>query len=193
MEKSNANTEKMKQLIYLFVVAMIGLVAGFFLGRDSVSQEETIRYIKGDTIREEVEVRIPYKVEIPTNPTYIYKTITDTLETVEQIDTVAILSDWIKTRHYKQDLFKNEHGELSIEASVQYNRLNTINYSFVPIQQQMILKQKKEIQPFVEASYSTLNYVSLGGGLFYNDLGISLKYSTDFNKKGLDIGLKYKF
>lgn len=197
MEKNNTNDEKMKQLFYLSIVAIIGIVTGFFLGRDSVrvTTEQTIRYIKGDTIKECVEVKVPYKVEIPTEPIYVYKTISDTVtkEVEIQIDTIGILTDWIKTRHYKEDLFKNEYGELSIDATVQYNRLNTIDYSFVPIEKQVVLKQKRIFQPFIEASYSTLDYVSVGGGTFYNDLGISLKYSTDFRKKGLDIGLKYKF
>ena len=189
------NNRKIKQLIYLLIVAVIGLVGGFFLGRDSIDTQETIRYIKGDTIKEHVEVRVPYKVELPAKPIYIYRTVLDTIteKIVQQIDTTAMITDWIKTRHYKEDLFKNEYGELSIDAVVQYNRLNTIDYTFVPIQKQIIVQHKKVFQPFVEASYSTLNYVSIGGGVFYNDLGISLKYSTNFTKKGMDFGLKYKF
>lgn len=195
MEKRNTYEDKMKQLAYLFTMAIIGLIAGFFLGRDSVATGETIRYIKRDPIKKHIEIKVPYKVEIPTQPIYLYKTITDTVtkQIVQQVDTNAILDDWLKVRHYKENLFKNELGELSIEAKVQYNRLNTIDYSFVPIEKQVTLKQKIILQPFVEASYNTLNYVSVGGGVFYNDIGISLKYSTDFNKKGMDIGLKYKF
>ena len=47
--------------------------------------------------------------------------------------------------------------------------------------------------PYVGVSYSTLNHVGIGGGMFYHNLGIGAKYITDFNKKGFDFELKYKF
>lgn len=183
----------MKDFLECSAIALIGLVAGFFIGRNSVQLQTETVYVKGDTIYEKVAIPIPYQVEIPSEPIYIYRTDTLTDRIVQKVDTAAILNDWISKREYNQQVFNNKYGTLSLSTAVQYNRLQKVEYSYIPLQKQTTILKSKTWTPFVEASYNTLNYVSIGGGLYYNDLGFSLKYTTDLNKKGMDIGLKYKF
>lgn len=47
--------------------------------------------------------------------------------------------------------------------------------------------------PYTSISYSTLNYIGMGGGIFYHNLGLGAKYVTDFKQKGVEFELKYKF
>jgi hypothetical protein len=47
--------------------------------------------------------------------------------------------------------------------------------------------------PFISKSYSTLGYVTVGGGIFYHDVGLHARYVTDFGRKGIDIGVMCKF
>lgn len=182
-----------KETLYI-VYTLIGFIAGFIMGRQHINNEHSVRYVKGETIEKAVEIPIPYKVEIPAKPIYLYKkadTVFSTL--VAEIDTAAILNDWITKKNYKQNLFDNQYGKLSIDASVQYNKLEFLKYNFTPIQKETATIKQPVWMPYVGISYSTLNYVGIGGGIFYHDLGIGAKYVTDFNRKGFDFELKYKF
>lgn len=184
----------MKEINNYILCTLIGIIVGFIIGRRTSDTEQTVRYVKGDTIEKTVEIPIPYKVEIPSEPIYIYKkgdTIYSSL--MPEVDTIAILSDWITRRDYKQDLFDNQYGKLSIDASVEYNRLQSFKYSFTPIQKEIITRKQKTWTPYISTSYSNHNYIGAGGGIFYHDIGIGVKYSTDFNTRALDFELKYKF
>lgn len=182
-----------KETLYI-IYTIIGFIAGFIIGRQSFEDEQSVRYIKGETIEKIVEIPIPYKIEIPAQPMYLYKKA-DTIfsSTIEEIDTAAILNDWITKKSYKQNLFDNQYGKLSIDASVQYNQLESLKYNFTPLQKEVSIIKQQTWMPYVGISYNTLNYVGIGGGIFYHNVGIGAKYVTDFNKKGFDFELKYKF
>lgn len=182
-----------KETLYI-VYTIIGFVAGFIIGRQSMQTEPVVRYIKGEAIEKTVKISVPYKVETPAQPIYLYKK-TDTVFTTipPEIDTMAILNDWITRKNYQQDVFNNQYGKLSIDASVQYNKLESIKYSFIPLQKETSYIKHSIWEPYVGVSYSTVNYVGISAGIFYHDLGLEIKYMTDFDKKGVDIGLKYKF
>ena len=109
------------------------------------------------------------------------------------VDTAAIIEDWITKREYKQTLFDNTHGKLDIDFTVQYNKPTDLRYSYIPIKEVNTIYKVKVWQPYASASYSTLNYVGVGLGIFYHDVGFGAKYVTDFNKKGVEFELKYKF
>lgn len=172
---------------YLIIGFIIGGLVCFFIGRSTIDTKTDIKYVKGETVRDWFPILTPFKVTKPSDPIYKYK------ENTAIVDTAAIIEDWITKRDYKQTLFDNNNGKLDIDFSVQYNKPFNLGYSFTPIQKQTTIYKVKTWQPFVSASYSTLNYVSVGGGFFYHNLGFELRYVTDFNKKGVDIGLKYKF
>ena len=182
-----------KQTLYI-IYTLIGFITGFIMGRQGSEYEQSIKYIKGETIEKIVEVPTPYKIETPAQPLFLYKK-TDTIYNIvtAEIDTTAILNDWITKKIYKQDLFDNQHGKLSVDASVQYNQLASLKYNFTPVQKEISTIKHQTWMPYVNVSYSTLNYVGIGGGIFYHNLGIGGKYITEFNKKGFDFELKYKF
>ena len=191
--------EKTKYYIACFVTATLITIflIGFYMGKKSIVVITKVEYIKGETIRDTVNVAIlvPEKVEIPSNPIFIYKTDTINKIIVQQVDTAKIIEDWVMNRKYNLTLFDNDNGKLNIDASVQYNQLKDLRYSFTPIQQ-VITKQKEQVlQSFVSGSYSSFNYIGLGGGVFYHNLGLEYQFQRDFKigDNGHSFGLKYKF
>lgn len=178
---------------FLIIFVFIAFVLGYWAGKKTAPSAQTIRYVKGETIVERVAVEIPYRVEIPAQPIYIYKT--DTLENriVQSVDTAAIIDDWVVSRNYRQHLFDNQQGKLSIEASVQYNRLQDLRYSFTPIEKQIELSRTPLWLFYVGTSYNTLGYAGAGGGVFYRNWGLGLQSVTNFEQKGFQVDFKYKF
>ncbi len=189
--------DKLIIAIFSLLVVIIGsITVGFFIGR---STETEIRYIKGETIRDTIrkEVLLPTKEYIPSDPIYIYKDkyIVKTDTVIQVIDSAAIINDWILQRNYSQTLFDNQNGKLNIDLSVRYNKLQSLEYSFTPIHKEINTYKAKVWQPYLSGSYSTFNYVGLGGGFFYHNLGIEYQFQKDFrsNSTGHSFGLKYKF
>jgi hypothetical protein len=68
-----------------------------------------------------------------------------------------------------------------------------VKYDFTPITIVRTIEKERVWTPFVSASYNSMKQASIGGGLFYHDIGVQIRYSTDFKVKGLDVGLLYKF
>lgn len=179
---------KMNTLLFAIIILLIGILIGRYSFRDI-----EIEYIKGETRIDTVRIPFPYNVEVPgeIRYKYVYKDYDSTrIDTVKSKD--FTVEDWNLKRSYNPIIFDNEYGKLTLDASIQYNKLQSLKYTYEPLQK-VIPAKEKIFQPFVSASYSTLNYISVGGGIFYHDLGLELRYVTDFNKKGVDIGLKYKF
>lgn len=196
MATCQTNSIYMKKETLYIIYTLIGFIAGLIIGRQGSDSDQSIKYIKGETIEKIVEVPIPYKVEVPVQPLFLYKkadTIYNTIAT--EIDTTAILNDWITRKSYKQDLFDNQHGKLSVNASVQYNQLASLKYSFTPIQKEISTTKHQTWMPYVGVSYNTLNHLGIGGGLFYHNIGIEYQFQKDlrYNDTGHSFGLKYKF
>lgn len=186
----------MKKEIAYILYTLIGFVAGFIMGRQYSDRGESIRYVKGETIEKTVEIPVPYKVEVSAQPIYLYKKADTIYSTITpEIDTAAILNDWITRRSYKQNLFDNQHGKLSVDASIQYNQLQSLKYNFTPIQKETSIIKQQIWMPYVAISYSTLGNTSIGGGVFYHNLGIEYQFQKDFryNDTGHSLGLRYKF
>lgn len=182
-----------KEKLYI-IYTLIGFIAGFIMGRQISQQEQSIKYIKGETTERVVEIPMPYKVVIPAKPVYLYKNTDTVFSTVtREVDTTAILNDWITKRSYTKDIFDNQQGTLVIDASVQYNQLQSLKYNFTPVQKEISISKKQVWMPYIGASYNTADCVGLGGGIFYHNMGIGAKYTTDFNRKGMEFELKYKF
>lgn len=197
MAKSEGGVEMKNTTSALLI--LLALIIGFFIGRSTVNTVTEVKYVKGETVRDTIrkEVLIPVKEYIPSDPIYLYKdkyiVKTDTI--IQVVDSTAIVNDWVLQRNYSQTLFDNSNGKMYVDLSVRYNKLQSLKYSFTPIQKQTIIYKEKVWQPFVSASYSTLNYVSIGGGIFYHNLGFEYQYQKDFkvNSTGHNFGLKYKF
>lgn len=176
------------------IAILVGVAIGFVFAHQYTEPQQVVRYVKGKTIQRTVQVPVPYKIEVPSQPIYLYRK-GDTVFTniAPPIDTAAILNDWIVSRSYAHDLFDNQYGKLSIDASVQYNQLARLSYNFVPLQKETTIEKRPVWTPYLSVSYSSLNQVGVGGGVFYHHLGIGGRYVTDLKGKGLEVELKYKF
>ncbi|PXV69247.1 hypothetical protein CLV62_101516 [Dysgonomonas alginatilytica] len=194
MATGKTNSIRMKKQTLYIIYTLIGFISGFIIGRQASQSEESIKYIKGETIEKVVEIPTPYKVEIPSKPIYLYKQQDTVFNTITaKVDTNAILNDWILKRSYKKELFDNQYGTLAIDASIQYNQLQSLKYNFTPVQKEISIRKERVWMPYGSMSYSTLNYIGIGGGIFYHDVGLGAKYVTDLDKKGFEFELKYKF
>ena len=192
-------TDKFIIAIFSLLIVIIGsITVGFFIGRSTIDTKTEIKYVKGETIIDTVYIPSPYAENKPTKDKLvpIYKKDSTGIESSE-LDTAkskdATIADWNLERKYANTLFNNEYGNLSYDISVQNNKLSSFKYTHTPIQKQTNIYKEKVWQPYASASYSTLNYVGVGLGLFYHDIGFEIRYITDFDKKGVDFGLKYKF
>jgi hypothetical protein len=178
--------------VWILITAIIIFAAGVFLGRSTIGTEPKVTIIRGEEITADVPipepvVSIPEKPVLPVKPVYIHDT------TYQVVDTAAIIADYITGRDYHIDVFDDENGKLSVDASVQYNVLKGLSYAFTPVYKEVKIKDKTVWIPFAGASYNTLNELSVSGGVFYHDIAVELNYTTDFNRKGIGIGLKKKF
>lgn len=182
----------------LLVTCLITFIVGFYIGRSADEDDIKTRYKKGETISGSVNnVQLsPVKEEIPEQPILPIKPIIKEKIVVQVVDTAAIIAEYEKKRTYTLTAFDNkEYGKLQLYPTLQYNRLVGLDYDFTPMVRETTIRQNKIWQPFVSASYSTLDYVSIGGGIFYYRLGFEYQYQISLGNKinGHFFGMKYKF
>lgn len=184
----------MKKLLYILTGTLIGCIMGFFIGRKTIEHTESIKYVKGEEYKAYFTITSkPVEKFIPDNFKLADIEVPKDFYIPDSADLRPTVYDWNLERIYTQELFDNQYGKLTLEAKVQYNRLLSITPTFVPLEKHITKYREKVWQPFVFASYSTLNHAGVGGGMYYHDIGIGLRYTTDFKQKGLDVSLFYKF
>lgn len=183
---------------YLIVGLILGLVIGFFLGRATINVKEEVELVTGETIKgsasaeqfEPVKEEGPKQSQLPTKPV-----VKENL-TTQIVDTAAIIAEYELKRSYSVTAFdNNKYGKLQLYPTLQYNRLVGMDYDYTPIIEKRTVIKRNTWQPFVSASYSTLDFVGFGGGVFYHNLGFEYQYLKGFrdtNNAHL-FGLKYKF
>ncbi|MDR0823905.1 MAG: hypothetical protein LBN74_02350 [Prevotella sp.] len=188
----------MKKATISLLSILASLAIGFFIGR-STADEGEIRYVRGEQTSGSVpagNIKL-IKEETPVSPILPIKSIATMPIVVPMspvVDTAAIILEYEKRRTYSAILFDDKKlGRLELHPTIQYNQLSSIDYDFTPIQKEII--KCPTFEPFISASYSTLNYISVGGGLFYHSLGLEYKYwkSLGSQPNGSEFGLKYKF
>lgn len=187
------------KLQYKIIFIIIICVASFFAGRLTIKQQEIVKFVKGETVVQTIEVPKFIKETIPSLP--VLKTKIDTLFVdrekiiIQTVDTQALIRDFIAKREYQFNVFNNENGKLDIAQTIQYNELQHFSYSFTPIEKNTIIKKEKVLTPFVSASYNTLGFTGIGGGLFYHNLGFRYNYMYNMKDKtsGHEIGIVMKF
>ena len=136
---------------YGFYLLALGIVfaTGLFTGRKTVKIPEPIEkteYITSDPIHDTLWLDKPYLVKKPADTLGIieacirdgiYKDLWPEKLVTEYItkdDTTAILSDWATERRYKETLFDSDSlGRCSVDATVKYNRLNSLEYEYIPV------------------------------------------------------------
>lgn len=186
------------------VLAMIAcLVIGIFIGRLSIDSEPKKEYIKGETVTGSVSPTQfePIKEEKPDKPLLPYIQYRDTGSVrYMPIDSAAyaklVIADYELKRTYKLTPFDNNmQGKLELFPVIQYNKLSALDYNFTPIIERNTIYKTRVWQPFAAASYSTLNYIGIGGGIFYHNLGLEYQYQKSLGSQsnGHSFGLKYEF
>lgn len=179
-------------------------IFGFFMGRGEEQIIQDIRYVKGDTIRDSVPkyILVPAKSSKPDKPKLPMRRDTFYLPgqnvphyVTEKVDTGAIIDEFITKNEYNTTLFDNQtNGKMVVNSTVQYNKLSGMDYTFTPIHKETTIIKKKTFTPFVTGSYNTFGQVGAGGGIYYHNLGGSVKYLHDLKSKtGYEFGLHIKF
>lgn len=185
----------MKKASIIIVYGVICLAVGFFIGRSTIDTKTKTEYIKGATMTGSVSPTQfePIKEERPD----IQYRDTGSIKIVNlPADTAAIIADWELKRTYKLTAFDNKtQGKLELFPVIQYNKLSALDYNFTPIIERQTIYKTKVWQPFISGSYSTLNYVNIGGGVFYHNLGLEYQYQKSLGNQtdGHVFGVKYKF
>ena len=185
----------------LLLLGLLILSIGFIAGRCTDKTISKIEYIKGETVRDTIFATklVPYKVEIPAKPVLPMKPDTIRIPGKPEIirmkvDTAQIIADYIKENSYSNVLFDDQQkGKLTVASVVQYNTLKKLGYEFTPIQKQTTIEKRRVFTPFVNASYNTFGYYGAGAGLYYYDVGVNVKYLSDFKTKGYEFGVNIKF
>lgn len=207
-----------KKAAIVATLAVLLLVTGFFVGRKTIRIEAPkpeIVYVPGDT------VKIPFDNPVPT-PVYI-KTPADTSDIIRAAvrsgkfddlfpthvkdsiiyitkeDTSAIVWDWATERFYKEKVFDIDTlGTAFINAKTQYNRLEILGTTFVPVQKVVNTNTilMKKFSPFVGAGITTMpSYVISGGMIFDDKYGAALMFQRDWkaNRNSAGVEIIYKF
>lgn len=190
----------MKKYILIVLISFIaGRIIFFFVGRSTRKTETEVSYVPGEAVSgsvsnnqfEPVKEEKPEKPLLPTKEIEIQyidtgsmRIITEPKYLYQVVDTAAIIEDYILKRSYSITAFDNkEQGKLLLYPIVQYNKLTGMDYDFTPMQKQTNKHSYKVWQPFVSGSYSTLDYLGLGGGVFYHNLGFEYQYNIDIRSK----------
>jgi len=192
--------------LVVLLCSLLLFAIGFFTGRQTMQTKTSIEFVEQETVSGSISNNqlITEKEEMPPNPNLPIKRDTvykDSIRSeikyiIQKVDTAAIIAGYILKKSYNLTAFESkELGTLKLFPTVQYNQLLGLDYEFTPIQRQVTVYKEKVWQPFLSGSYSTLNHVSLGGGIFYHNLGFEYQYQKDITGKndGHLLGLKYKF
>lgn len=202
----------MIKLKYALFAILISFVLGFFVRSITVKYDEKIQHIPGKPITGTVyaDFKIGDQLkEIKTSvvdlPLVFWKRDTiyhDSIQYINVIpDSSKIIEDFILKREYSFNVFNNENGKLDINQLIQYNRLQSFNYTYTPIQKQVTSYRQPLFQPFTSISYNTIGYTGLGVGTFIKNFGVEYKYNVNFlNFSDItnvsnyhEFGIKFKF
>lgn len=189
----------MKTKHWLLILAAVAVIF-FFAGRSVIPTGETVVYVKGETVHDSIPVPYPVKEYVPSDPELIYRervVYNDTGRVIiREVDSLAIVKDYIIKRQYAFNVFDNGYGSLKVDSlNVQYNKLSGFYYTHTPIQKVITRTKEPLFTPFVSGSYNTFDILGIGGGLFYHNFGLEYKYLYQFptNEKGHEVGVKVKF
>lgn len=196
------------KILFHIIMILIIFGGGFFTGRSTIKTKEIHKteYIKGDTVRDTIYQPKPYKVVEPVDTLNIIKdciekgiyqelwpekVITEYIEITKE-DSTKIVEDWSKKRMYNEILFQNDSiGTCNIKTEVQYNRIQNMDYIFVPINKTVTEKKQfvKTFSPFIGAGYLTKpraeipsSMLTVSGGFFIKEkYGLQLQFLHGLN------------
>jgi hypothetical protein len=176
------------------------LGAGFWIGRRALVVSERVRTTEGPAEEGGAASLRPVEEVFPDVPAFLPVRrdtvfVNDTVRIVERVDTAAIILDYAARRRYSELLFdRPDLGRLNVEFGVQYNRADSLRFSFVPVRTEATRYVRPSIEPFALVEYGTLGRLGIGGGAFYGKWGALVKFETAFSgQRGVGIGLAYRF
>ena len=174
-------------LILLFVLA--SLVAGFFLGRRSVTVTETtvVEYRDMPPVHVSIDAPEPLRFTVPELPQWLY--FTDTVTQTQVIDIAAITDDWALLREYGDRPISDTTGTIDYFAIVQYNRLQKIAFDYAPIQRTVTTTRtiQQRFTPFVLIGANTAGFGQVECGVLFRQWGASVEVGSDFSGRS-DVG-----
>lgn len=204
-EKKNINW---KNIIAYSIVVIVILLIGFFAGKFTTSIKVKIEteYIQLPPIHDTVIKPAPASVRPPIDTAKIIQSCinsglyselfpykegsSDTTYTSK--DTAQIMYDWATTRTYSETLFDIDTvGKCDLAITIQYNRIDTIEYTYIPIQKQTTITKERIslVKPFIGGGVSIAGDANkrLTPG-FDAQLGLFIK-----EKYGLSLQYQYLF
>ncbi len=197
------------------IIALTLLVGGFILGRWAIPQREPkveYRYlpaIKGSISSSELSlISSTLEPSIKFIPVYITEQGPVNTEQPEElvqlstvIDTLAsyrkTVEDWNIERVFGSTLFDTPNlGKFSWTGKVQYNTMTAFDWVYTPVQRtEIVIPPKRVIEPFMRASYNSFNQYTLGGGVYYKNIGVEVFYVNDIKLgvHGVGGAVSFKF
>ena len=188
-------------MIALIAVLAIGLFfLGFYIGRKKepdVIVKTEVKYVELPPIHDTIDKPVPVKVIEPADTANVIlaciksgkytelfpKQPGDTVYVTKE-DTATVVKDWATERLYAETLFDVDTlGRCDVNAMVQYNRLASLNYTFIPIQKQTEITtiSVRKFLPYVGAGLGTNGSVVAQGGMFIKqDAGFALQYNYNW-------------
>jgi len=180
----------------LILCAMLIFVLGFLSGRRSIVVTETtkVEYIELPPIKVTIEKPVPVYVEVPASPEYIYRT--DTVTMLQQVDSAAILADWILKREYSGRVIEDSTGTVDYTATVQYNQLRMLGIDYTPIQRTVTTTRtiERRLPPFLLVGGNSAGFGQVEFGALIGNFGVAAEVGTDFRGTGYvggKIGVKF--
>ena len=190
-----------KSSIVIIILLLLSWIGVFIGGRLTVEDKVVIKYVNADSIAAKVAIddwlvneTIPEAPELPLKNDTVW--LDSIVYVVEKVDTAAIIADYIASREYAPVLFDSPQlGQLGLSAIIQYNRLQDLSYTYLPVYKEITRYRVPVFQPYIGGSLNTLSQMSFVGGIFYKNSGLEIQYIIDFErrKKGYGLGLRYKF
>ena len=213
--KKAAKSKAMKA-VEIILLAVLLLGGSFIAGRKTVHYDEKapeIKYLPGDTIKITKYEPVPYAVTYPADTANIIEeciksgkfsdlfptTTRDSIVYVSKEDTAAVVKDWATERLYNETIFDADTvGTANVSAKVQYNRLISLESTFVPANKNTTITKVvgKKYAPFVGAGITTMPSYVINAGMFFEDkYGVSAMMLHDWEKKKVYVGgtVIYKF
>ena len=96
-----------------------------------------------------------------------------------KVDSLKLFKDYISIRStVNHTMYDNEYGKFIVSYDVQFNELQRFYNGKLEPKREVITKyQQVKYTPFVEAGYSTADYLNAGGGIIFNKSKMGLRYN----------------
>ena len=138
-------------VVFSIFVFGLGLWLGYLMRKPDIIEKEPERIVVTEWKEKEVKV--------PADTMDIMRVLIEKGIVRRYDDTTAVLRDYVTERVYDTVMVFKDGGSLDIQANVQYNRVESLAYSYHPV----VREKMKALRPFVSMGY--LDGMQIGGGL----------------------------